>query len=90
MPVDYLGRWYVIRTEPRFEKIVRDQLTGRGVETLLPLRTRTSQWKSGTKLIEAPLLGLALHVLARHNNHWSFKLKSLQLIDVVLCYISAH
>jgi transcriptional antiterminator NusG len=53
MPVDCPdGRWYAIRTESRFEKIVRDQLADRGVETLLPLRTRTSQWKSRTKLIE--------------------------------------
>ena len=53
MPVDYRDRrWYAIRTKSRFEKIVRDQLADRGVETLLPLRTRTSQWKSRTKLIE--------------------------------------
>jgi transcriptional antiterminator NusG len=56
MPIERSdGRWYAIRTEPHFEKIVRDQLANRGVEALLPLRTRTSQWKSRTKLIEVAL-----------------------------------
>lgn len=56
MPVDCPDRrWYAIRTKPRFEKVVRDQLADRGLETLLPLRKRTSQWKNRTKLIEAAL-----------------------------------
>src|SRR5919112_3565515 len=48
-------QWYAIRTRSRFEKIVRDQLTGRGVECLLPLCTRMSQWKDRRKVIEWPL-----------------------------------
>lgn len=56
MPVDFINsRWYAIRTASRSEKIVRDQLAHRGVETLLPLRTRASQWKDRTKLIEVAL-----------------------------------
>lgn len=49
------SRWYAIRTQRRFEKIVREQLVNQGIETLLPLRTRTSQWKNRTKVIAVPL-----------------------------------
>jgi transcription antitermination factor NusG len=56
MPVTCPDRcWYAIRTKPRVEKIVRERLADRGVETLLLLRTRTSQWKGRTKLIEVAL-----------------------------------
>jgi transcription antitermination factor NusG len=48
-------QWYAIRTRSRFEKVVRDQLVGRGVEPLLPLCKRISQWKDRKKLIEWPL-----------------------------------
>jgi transcriptional antiterminator NusG len=47
--------WYALRTRSRFEKVVRDQLTGRGVEPLLPLVQRLSQWKDRKKLVEWPL-----------------------------------
>jgi transcriptional antiterminator NusG len=48
-------QWYAIRTRSRFEKVVRDQLIGRGIEPLLPLHTRISQWKDRRKIIEWPL-----------------------------------
>lgn len=48
-------QWYAIRTRSRFEKVVRDQLTGRGIECLLPLCKRMSQWKDRRKQIEWPL-----------------------------------
>ena len=48
-------QWYAVRTRSRFEKIVRDQLTGRGIESLLPLCKRMSQWKDRKKQIEWPL-----------------------------------
>ena len=48
-------QWYAVRTRSRFEKVVRDQLTGRGIECLLPLCKRMSQWKDRKKIIEWPL-----------------------------------
>lgn len=48
-------QWYAIRTRSRFEKVVRDQLVGRGIECLLPLYKRMSQWKDRKKQIEWPL-----------------------------------
>lgn len=48
-------QWYAIRTRSRFEKVVRDQLMGRGIDCLLPLCTRMSQWKDRRKQVEWPL-----------------------------------
>lgn len=48
-------RWYAIWTRGRHEKKVRDRLQGHGVETLLPLWKRLSQWGDRKKVIEAPL-----------------------------------
>lgn len=47
--------WYAIRTHSRHERVVRDQLTGRGIEPLLPTTVRTSLWKDRKKAIHLPL-----------------------------------
>lgn len=47
--------WYAIRTRSRHEKVVRDQLVGRGIEPLLPLRISVSQWKDRRKTLQLPL-----------------------------------
>ena len=47
--------WYAIRTRSRHEKVVRDQLAGRGIEPLLPLSVSISQWKDRKKTIHLPL-----------------------------------
>ena len=49
------SRWYALRTRSRHEKVVRDQLTGQGIEPLLPTVKRLSQWKDRKKEIEVPL-----------------------------------
>ena len=51
----YEIQWYAIWTRSRHEKYVRDQLASLGVEPLLPLVKRLSQWKDRKKQIEAPL-----------------------------------
>ena len=51
----FAPRWYALWTRSRHEKQVRDQLHGRGIEPLLPLVTRKSQWKDRKKEIESPL-----------------------------------
>jgi len=48
-------RWYALRTRSRHEKLVRDQLTGQGIEPLLPTVRRLSQWKDRKKEVEVPL-----------------------------------
>ena len=47
--------WYVVRTRSRHEKIVRDQLVGREVETFLPVVERWSRWKDRRKKVAFPL-----------------------------------
>ena len=47
--------WYALRTRSRYEKVVRDQLTKQGIEPLLPIVRRLSQWKDRKKEIEVPL-----------------------------------
>lgn len=49
------AHWYAVRTRSRTEKVVRDQLVGRGIEPLLPLVSRMSHWKDRDKRIEWPL-----------------------------------
>lgn len=48
-------RWYAIWTRARHEKKVRDHLQRRGIETLLPIWKRLSQWQDRRKVIEEPL-----------------------------------
>lgn len=47
--------WYALRTKSRHEKLVRDQLEKQGIEPLLPIVKRLSQWKDRKKEIEVPL-----------------------------------
>jgi transcription antitermination factor NusG len=47
--------WYALRTRSRHEKVVRDQLTTRGIEPFLPLVTRWRQWADRRKQVTFPL-----------------------------------
>lgn len=47
--------WYALATRSRQEKLVRDRLVGRGIEQLLPLSRRLSQWSDRKVWIDAPL-----------------------------------
>lgn len=47
--------WFALRTSPRHEKQVHARLSGRGIETFLPLWERWSRWKDRRQRIEVPL-----------------------------------
>ncbi|MGH7181291.1 MAG: UpxY family transcription antiterminator [Nitrospiraceae bacterium] len=47
--------WYALSTRSRQEKLVRDRLADSGVEQLLPLTRRLSQWSDRKMWIDAPL-----------------------------------
>ncbi len=47
--------WYVLRTRSRHEKVVRDQLDSRSIQSFLPLYERWSRWKDRRKQLEVPL-----------------------------------
>lgn len=71
--------WYAIRTRSRHEKHVREQLTRKGIEQLLPTVKRQSQWKDRRKEIEVPLF--SGYCFARFS--WSDRLPVLQVPGVV-------
>jgi transcriptional antiterminator NusG len=48
----FTDNWYAIRTQSRAERMVRDALTHRAIDTFLPLMTRVSEWKGRHKCIE--------------------------------------
>jgi transcription antitermination factor NusG len=47
--------WFAIQTLSRHEKVVRNQLEMRNIETFLPTMRRLSQWTDRKKEIEVPL-----------------------------------
>ena len=52
---DPAASWYALATRSRQEKRVRDRLADRGVDLLLPLIRRLSQWSDRKMWIDAPL-----------------------------------
>lgn len=53
--VQTIPEWYALRTRSRHEKLVRDQLTAKGIEPFLPLVERWRQWKDRRKQVAFPL-----------------------------------
>ncbi len=49
------ARWYVASTRSRHEKMVGQQLTGRGIEFYLPLASTRSTWKDRKVTVDLPL-----------------------------------
>jgi len=48
-------QWYAIRTRSRHEKTVNDQLQKQGIESFLPLVTKSRKWSDRVKEVELPL-----------------------------------
>ena len=72
-------RWYALGTRSRHEKLVRDRLACQGIEQLLPLVRRVSQWSDRKKRIDVPLF--AGYCFARFSLH--DRLSVLQVPGVV-------
>jgi transcription antitermination factor NusG len=47
--------WYALHTRSRHEKVARDQLTAKGITSLLPLWRKRSVWKDRIKMVDMPL-----------------------------------
>lgn len=56
------ARWFAIYTGFRKEKYVQQELTGKGIETYLPLMTHTRQYVRKTKTVELPLISCYVFV----------------------------
>lgn len=54
-PIGTALSWYALRTKSRHEKMVRDRLSGIGVEPFLPLTHEIRQWSDRRNLTQVPL-----------------------------------
>jgi len=54
--------WYAIYSRPRTEKRVLEELTGKGIDTYLPLVKTLKQWSDRKKWVEEPLFRSYLFV----------------------------
>jgi len=50
-----IKHWYAVYTIVRHEKTVNSSLSGKNIETFLPLREVVSQWKDRKKRVQLPL-----------------------------------
>jgi transcription antitermination factor NusG len=48
-------KWIAIRSKPRSEKIVSNELNKKGIESFLPLIKKRQQWSDRKKWVEFPL-----------------------------------
>jgi transcription antitermination factor NusG len=53
--MDGRAAWFAVRTSSRHEKQVHERLSGRGIESFLPLLERWSRWKDRRMRIQVPL-----------------------------------
>jgi transcriptional antiterminator RfaH len=55
-------KWYPVYTHPRAEKKACEALTGKGIETYLPLQRQLKQWSDRKKWVEEPFIKSYLFV----------------------------
>lgn len=48
--------WFAVYTRHQHEKTVHQELTGKGIESFLPLYTAAHQWKDRVKRVSLPLI----------------------------------
>jgi transcription antitermination factor NusG len=53
---DHVEKWYALYVSSRAEKKVEDELTKKGVENYLPLKTTLRRWSDRKKWVEMPLI----------------------------------
>jgi transcription antitermination factor NusG len=49
-------RWYAVYVDSRAEKKVEKELTNKGIENYLPLKTTLRRWSDRKKLVDLPLI----------------------------------
>lgn len=54
------AQWYALQTRPRHERVVKDRLDQRGIETFLPTITEVHRWSDRKKKVEMPLFSCYL------------------------------
>lgn len=62
--------WFAVYTKSRHEKILRDELSKKRIETFLPVRKVERHWSDRTKVIEEPLFQSYLFVKILWADRW--------------------
>jgi transcription antitermination factor NusG len=76
---DKVEKWYALYVSSRAEKKVEAELTKKGVENYLPLKTTLRRWSDRKKWVEMPLIPGYIFVKILYKNY----LTSLQTTHVV-------
>ena len=63
-------RWFAVYTKSRHEKVLRDELLKKHVETFLPVRNVERHWSDRTKIMEEPLFQSYLFVKIPWSERW--------------------
>jgi len=76
---DHIEKWYALYVSSRAEKKVETELTLKGIENYLPLKTTLRRWSDRKKLVDMPLIPGYIFVRIQYRNH----LPALQTRHVV-------
>jgi transcription antitermination factor NusG len=76
---DKVEKWYALYVSSRAEKKVETELTKKGVENYLPLKTTLRRWSDRKKWVEMPLIPGYIFVRIQYKNY----LTALQTNHVV-------
>ena len=68
---DHIEKWYALYVSSRAEKKVESELTRKGIENYLPLKTTLRKWSDRKKLIDMPLIPGYIFVRIQYRNYIS-------------------
>ena len=75
------GCWYALYTRSKYEKLVAEQLSAKGVENFLPLSRETHRWKDRKKVVDVPVF--RSYVFARFSDRAEQRLRVLRTVGSV-------
>jgi transcription antitermination factor NusG len=76
---DHIPKWYALYVCSRAEKKVEAELTRKGIENYLPLKTTLRKWSDRKKLVDMPLIPGYIFIRIAYKNY----LEALQTRHVV-------
>ena len=66
---DHVEKWYALYVNSRAEKKVREELSKKGIENYLPLKTTLRKWSDRKKMVEMPLIPGYIFVRIQYKNY---------------------
>lgn len=70
---EIISNWYAVKTRPRWEKKVSQNLSEKGIEYYCPLNKVVRQWSDRKKAIFEPLFKSYVFVKVAEKNKWDVK-----------------